>query len=95
MKISRNDWLAMGGLALILALAAYLRLANNGTIPGWYTDEGTHLEIVRHLAQGGCSTWRSGSPLFFLPSCPCLTCCWPFIPRRSCIAVLALGMRIN
>lgn len=39
-------------LVLILALAAYLRLANNTTTPGWYTDEGTHLDIARHLRDG-------------------------------------------
>lgn len=37
---------------LILALAAYLRLANQPDNPGWYTDEGTHLDIARHLLQG-------------------------------------------
>jgi hypothetical protein len=39
-------------LLLILALASYLRLANNTDNPGWYTAEGTHLDIARHLAQG-------------------------------------------
>ncbi len=44
----------MEGLAvlLILALAAYLRLAYNADNPGWYTDEGTHLAIAQNLAQG-------------------------------------------
>jgi hypothetical protein len=47
---SRNlEWLA---LVSILALAAYLRLANNANTPGWYTDEGTHLDIAQHLARG-------------------------------------------
>jgi hypothetical protein len=39
-------------LFLILALAAYLRLANQPDNPGWYTDEGTHLDIARHLLHG-------------------------------------------
>jgi 4-amino-4-deoxy-L-arabinose transferase-like glycosyltransferase len=39
-------------LILILALAAYLRLANLSYNPGWYTDEGTHLNIARHLIDG-------------------------------------------
>jgi 4-amino-4-deoxy-L-arabinose transferase-like glycosyltransferase len=39
-------------LLLILALAAYVRLANNAENPGWYSDEGTHLDIAQHLARG-------------------------------------------
>ena len=39
-------------LFLILALAAYLRLANHTDNPGWYTDEGTHLDIAQNLAHG-------------------------------------------
>ncbi len=39
-------------LGLILLLAAYLRLAHVATNPGWYTDEGTHLDIARHLLAG-------------------------------------------
>jgi 4-amino-4-deoxy-L-arabinose transferase-like glycosyltransferase len=39
-------------LAVILALAAYLRLENLTDNPGWYTDEGTHLEIAQNLAEG-------------------------------------------
>jgi 4-amino-4-deoxy-L-arabinose transferase-like glycosyltransferase len=35
-----------------LLLAAYLRLANVAANPGWYTDEGTHLDIARHLLRG-------------------------------------------
>lgn len=39
-------------LLLILALAALLRLHNVADNPGWYTDEGTHLEIAANLAAG-------------------------------------------
>jgi hypothetical protein len=39
-------------LFLILALAAYLRLANHADNPGWYTDEGTHLAIAGQLLRG-------------------------------------------
>lgn len=39
-------------LLLILRLAAHLRLANPIATPGWYADEGTHIEIARHLAHG-------------------------------------------
>jgi 4-amino-4-deoxy-L-arabinose transferase-like glycosyltransferase len=39
-------------LCLILALAAYLRLANVSDNPGWYTDEGTHLDIAQNLLRG-------------------------------------------
>jgi Dolichyl-phosphate-mannose-protein mannosyltransferase len=39
-------------LLAILALAAFLRLANVADTPGWYTDEATHIDIARHLGQG-------------------------------------------
>lgn len=42
----------IAALFLILALAAYLRLANNADNPGWYSDEGTHLDIAQHLVRG-------------------------------------------
>jgi hypothetical protein len=37
---------------LVLALAAYLRLTNVADNPGWYTDEGTHLDIAQNLLHG-------------------------------------------
>ena len=42
----------VAALCLILALAAYLRLANVADNPGWYTDEGTHLDIAQNLLCG-------------------------------------------
>jgi hypothetical protein len=46
------SYLETASLAAILILAAYLRLANTASNPGWYTDEGTHLDIARHLVDG-------------------------------------------
>ncbi len=45
-------WLEVTTLLAILALAAYLRLANLRDNPGWYTDEATHLDIALHLLRG-------------------------------------------
>lgn len=45
----RGTWLVLG---LILVLAAYVRLAQRDDNPGWYSDEGTHLEIAQRLRQG-------------------------------------------
>ncbi len=39
-------------LVLILALGAYLRLVNITDNPGWYTDEGSNLDVALHLAKG-------------------------------------------
>mgnify|MGYP001559875412 CR=1 FL=1 len=39
-------------LLLILSLAAYLRLANRADNPGWYSDEGTHIDIAMNLMEG-------------------------------------------
>ncbi len=50
--MTRSRWFELLALASILLLAAYLRLANVAVNPAWYTDEGTHLDIARHLLQG-------------------------------------------
>lgn len=43
------------GLLLILAVGASLRLLNGATNPGFYSDEGTLLDITHHLLEG---EWR-------------------------------------
>ena len=50
--MTRSRWLEPLTLALILLLAAYLRWVNVAANPAWYTDEGTHLDIARHLLHG-------------------------------------------
>ena len=45
-------FLARGLLLVPMGLAAYLRLANIGLNPGWYTDEATHLLIAQQLLNG-------------------------------------------
>ncbi len=50
--MTRSRWIEPLVVALLLLLAAYLRLANVATNPAWYTDEGTHLDIARHLLRG-------------------------------------------
>lgn len=42
----------LAAISIILLLAAYLRLTNLPGNPAWYTDEGTHLDIARHLLGG-------------------------------------------
>jgi hypothetical protein len=44
--------LELGSLICILVLAAFLRLAYVTDNPGWYADEGTHLNIAQNLAAG-------------------------------------------
>src|SRR4051812_15267710 len=39
-------------LIVILIVAGYLRLANLTDNPGWYSDEGTNLDVAYHLQQG-------------------------------------------
>lgn len=50
--VNANSLIEGSVLLLILRLAAHLRLANHVATPGWYADEGTHIEIARHLAHG-------------------------------------------
>ena len=45
-------WLEIFGLLMILVLAAYLRLANVVDNPGWYSDEGTQLNLAQNFARG-------------------------------------------
>ncbi len=45
-------FLEIGALVVILGLAAYLRLYNGGENPGWYSDEGTIINIAANLAEG-------------------------------------------
>lgn len=53
----RPAGLALLGAALLLALAGLLRLASVTDRPGWYTDEGTQLEIA--------GNWRAGEARYF------------------------------
>lgn len=39
-------------LLLILLIALYLRVVNVVDNPGWFSDEGTQLEIARHFVDG-------------------------------------------
>lgn len=39
-------------IAVIVGIAAHLRLANNADNPGWYTDEATHIDIAQNLMDG-------------------------------------------
>ena len=47
--MTRTRWLEPLAVVLILLLAAYLRPANVAANPAWYTNEGTHLDIARHV----------------------------------------------
>jgi hypothetical protein len=56
--------LARTALLLILILAALLRFSNLATNPGWYSDEGSDLDIARHLMEGHFQYFAiSGTPL--------------------------------
>jgi 4-amino-4-deoxy-L-arabinose transferase-like glycosyltransferase len=50
--MTRSRWVELLAVTSILLLAAYSRLANVAVNPAWYTDEGTHLDMARHLLQG-------------------------------------------
>lgn len=52
MNLLRHRIFEYLGLLVILGLAAYLRLSNLSTNPGWYTDEATHINIAHNLLQG-------------------------------------------
>ncbi|MBN1284221.1 MAG: glycosyltransferase family 39 protein [Anaerolineae bacterium] len=52
LSLNRRRIFEIAALLLILSLAAYLRLANRTDNPGWYSDEGTQLDIAQHLRAG-------------------------------------------
>lgn len=55
-------WLT--GVILVFGLLVFLRLNFLDTNPGWYSDEGSDLDIARHLAQGQWQYFAlGGTPL--------------------------------
>jgi len=54
------EWIA---LLLILAVAGYLRLANVASTPGWYSDEGTIINIAENLMQGKIQYFAIGQSM--------------------------------
>lgn len=50
--MAKEKWFKGVGLGMVLLLAAVLRFYHLEQNPGWYTDEGTHLEIAKHLQHG-------------------------------------------
>lgn len=51
---TQRRWQALQVILLIfiLGIAAYIRFVNLRDNPGWYTDEGSDLDIARHLSEG-------------------------------------------
>ena len=39
-------------IVILLVIASIVRFVNIEINPAWYTDEGTHIEIAKHLIQG-------------------------------------------
>jgi len=68
--MTRSRWVEPLAVALILLLAAYLRLANVAVNPAWYTDEGTHLDIARHLLQGQVQYLAINQPWLLISRLP-------------------------
>ena len=62
-------------------LAAYLRLHNVNNTPYWYTDEGTHLEIVRHWLNGETRYLAVGKSLLLFGRLPAFY--WLLAPFTS------------
>ncbi len=52
MPLKRAGFTHLILLLFIVALAAYLRFFNLAANPGWFSDEGTHLEIAHHILDG-------------------------------------------
>ncbi|MCL4395838.1 MAG: glycosyltransferase family 39 protein [Chloroflexi bacterium] len=63
-KAGRVRLVEQSALVLLLVLAAYLFFANLAANPGWYSDEGSDLDIARHLLMGRWQYFAiSGTPL--------------------------------
>lgn len=53
-----------GCLVFVLLLGFFLRFNSLATNPGWYSDEGSDMDIARHLAEGRMQYFAlSGTPL--------------------------------
>ncbi|MBI4790105.1 MAG: glycosyltransferase family 39 protein [Chloroflexi bacterium] len=63
-SINRETVLAHLAFVLLFALAVYLRVNNLAWNPGWYSDEGSDLNIARNLAEGRLQYFAlGGTPL--------------------------------
>ncbi len=51
-KLRLENLLVLSGLVSVLVIAAFLRFNNLATNPGWYSDEGSDLDIARTLMAG-------------------------------------------
>jgi len=74
-----HAWLEGAVVVLILLLAGYLRLANSAGNPGWYSDEGTLVNIAGHMLHGRVQDFAlTGSTLLAarLPLYPLLASLW-------------------
>ena len=61
LRNSIPSWVIAFALVAILVVGASLRFINLAENPGWYSDEGTHLDIAHHLAQGRAAALRSSN----------------------------------
>lgn len=66
-------------LGLILGLAAYLRLWNVETNPGWYSDEGTDINIASNLLRGRVQYMALGQSTLLVARMPL----FPFLLAAS------------
>ncbi len=60
----RIDWAAAFLLLALLVLAAYLRLHDLESVPGWYPDEGSNVAVAAALARGESSYLALGDSSF-------------------------------
>jgi len=79
-------------LFCILLLAAYLRLANVAENPGWYTDEATHLDILRHRLAGETQYLAVTQSLLLFSRLPLFTAV--LVPIASLFGVSMTMLRI-
>ncbi|MFQ6015042.1 MAG: ArnT family glycosyltransferase [Anaerolineae bacterium] len=65
-----RPWLIRALLMMIVAFGAYVRLVNLRDNPGWYSDEGSDLEMAAHLAYGRGQYYAIGGATFITGHLP-------------------------
>lgn len=74
-------------VGVILGLAAFLRLVNLADNPGWYTDEGTHLNIANNLLEGRLQYMAVGESTLLFARLPLFE-----VLLAGCIALFGSSM---
>jgi 4-amino-4-deoxy-L-arabinose transferase-like glycosyltransferase len=92
MNSKRLHLLEAAGLVLIILMAALVRYPNLETNPGWYSDEGTLIDIASHLSMGETRYMAINGPLLLVGRQPLFVGMLALIFRMTGPGIVPLRM---